>query len=256
MDTNIFSTFVQDDWQIAPTVKVLYGLRYDLYQYPAGLADAPLTQTQAFNIDKNNFGPRVGVAWSVDAEDGAARQHRHHVRPADSRRLRAGAAAERIAEGAGLHASAGTAAGAPAFPSTASSTGTLADAVAVGGRSGLSVVAHTWQTNVQLERSFGRDFTASVGFMYANGDQPAGRHRRQPDQPDRHARRRPADLQPHGERGDARSIRGSTTSTRCSRSATRRSRSMTLQVSKRFAQGADLQRAVLARQGHSTTRRC
>ena len=65
MDTNIFSTFVQDDWQIAPTVKVLYGLRYDLYQYPEGLADAPLAQTHEFNIDKNNFGPRAGVAWSV-----------------------------------------------------------------------------------------------------------------------------------------------------------------------------------------------
>ena len=38
MDTSIYSTFVQDDWQIAPTVKVLYGVRYDLYQYPDGLA--------------------------------------------------------------------------------------------------------------------------------------------------------------------------------------------------------------------------
>ena len=31
-------------------------------------------------------------------------------------------------------------------------------------------VARTLQTNIQLERSFGRDFTASVGFIYANGD--------------------------------------------------------------------------------------
>src|SRR5206468_4910673 len=66
MSTNVFSTFVQDDWQIAPDVKVLYGIRYDLYKYPAGIADAPLVQTREFNIDKNNIGPRVGVAWSVD----------------------------------------------------------------------------------------------------------------------------------------------------------------------------------------------
>ncbi len=66
MTTDVFSLFVQDDWQIAPTVKMLYGVRYDLYKYPAGIADAPLAQTHEFNTDKNNFGPRVGVAWSID----------------------------------------------------------------------------------------------------------------------------------------------------------------------------------------------
>src|SRR4051812_319659 len=65
MDTKIYSTFVQDDWQLTHSVKLLYGLRYDLYQYPEGLANAPLAQTREFNIDKNNFGPRVGVAWAA-----------------------------------------------------------------------------------------------------------------------------------------------------------------------------------------------
>ena len=82
-------------------------------------------------------------------------------------------------------------------------------------------VAHTWQTNVQVERALGRDFTASVGVMYAKGGQlpvvtdvnlinPIGTL---------------ADGRPiystTVERGDARSIRASTTSTKCSRSATR-----------------------------------
>src|SRR5471032_1877797 len=67
MSTNVFSTFVQDDWQIAPSVKILYGVRYDLYSYPAGIADAPLVSTHAFNIDKNNFGPRAGVAWAINS---------------------------------------------------------------------------------------------------------------------------------------------------------------------------------------------
>jgi outer membrane receptor protein involved in Fe transport len=65
MDTSVYSTFVQDDWQIAPAVKVLYGVRYDLYQYPDGLAGAPLLQTRQFNIDKNNVGPRAGAVWAV-----------------------------------------------------------------------------------------------------------------------------------------------------------------------------------------------
>src|SRR5438445_61244 len=68
MTTNVFSGFVQDDWQIAQAVKILYGVRYDLYKYPQGIADAPLIETHEFNIDKNNFGPRVGVAWSMDAQ--------------------------------------------------------------------------------------------------------------------------------------------------------------------------------------------
>ena len=32
-------------------------------------------------------------------------------------------------------------------------------------------VAHTWQSNAQVERAFGRDLTASIGVMYAKGDQ-------------------------------------------------------------------------------------
>src|SRR5262249_39771054 len=68
MSTDVFSTFVQDDWQIAPSVKILYGVRYDLYKYPTGIADAPLPQTHSFNIPTSNFAPRVGVAWSIDAQ--------------------------------------------------------------------------------------------------------------------------------------------------------------------------------------------
>ena len=33
------------------------------------------------------------------------------------------------------------------------------------------VVAHTWQSNAQLERAFGDDLTASIGLMYAKGSQ-------------------------------------------------------------------------------------
>jgi hypothetical protein len=62
-----------------------------------------------------------------------------------------------------------TSSGAPAFPTNAGS-GTLSQ------QSPWAVdpdfeVAHTWQANAQIERSFANDFTASVNVMYAKGSQ-------------------------------------------------------------------------------------
>ena len=39
--------------------KILYGLRYDLYQYPNGLSSAPLSQSRSFNVD--NQPPTVSL---------------------------------------------------------------------------------------------------------------------------------------------------------------------------------------------------
>jgi hypothetical protein len=167
MDTSIYSTFVQDDWQIAPTVKVLYGLRYDMYRYPQGLAGAPLAQTREFNIDKNNWGPRAGVAWAVS--------------PTTALRASVGIMYDQPILGgyeqalqlsgspkAPAYTFNGNAAGAPAFPASAG-TGTLAIQSPWAVSSDFRV-ARTKQANVQIEQAFGRDFTASVGFIYANGD--------------------------------------------------------------------------------------
>jgi hypothetical protein len=62
----------------------------------------------------------------------------------------------------------GSAAGAPAFPNSAG-TGTLPIQSPWAVSSDFQV-ARTKQANIQLEQAFGRDFTASVGFIYANGD--------------------------------------------------------------------------------------
>jgi hypothetical protein len=168
MATNLFSTFVQDDWQIGPSVKVLYGVRYDLYKYPAGIANAPLTQTQSFNTDRNNFGPRAGVAWSLDAQTVL----RGSVGIMYDQALLGGYEQALQISGsprAPAYTFNGTSAGAPAFPATVT-TGTLSQ------QSPWAVdqdfqVAHTWQANAQLERAFGSNFTASISGMYAKGSQ-------------------------------------------------------------------------------------
>ena len=168
MATNLFSAFVQDDWQVAPSVKVLYGVRYDLYKYPEGIANAPLAQTQSFNTDRNNFGPRIGAAWSLDPKTVL----RGSVGIMFDQALLGGYEQALQISGsprAPAYTFNGTSAGAPAFPSTVP-VGTLSQ------QSPWAVdqdfqVAHTWQTNAQLERAFGKDFTASISAMYAKGSQ-------------------------------------------------------------------------------------
>jgi hypothetical protein len=63
-----YGLFVQDDWQISPRVKLLAGVRYDLFDVPAARPFAPNAYSQDFRIDKNNFAPRAGVSWSVDQQ--------------------------------------------------------------------------------------------------------------------------------------------------------------------------------------------
>jgi hypothetical protein len=63
-----YGLFIQDDWQISPRVKLLAGVRYDLFDVPAARPFAPNPYSQDFRIDKNNFAPRAGVSWSVDRE--------------------------------------------------------------------------------------------------------------------------------------------------------------------------------------------
>ncbi len=168
MTTNVYSAFIQDEWAIGANVKVLYGMRYDLYKYPDGIASAPLPQTHAFNTDTNNFGPRVGVAWSLDPQTvlraSTGIMYDQPILGGYEQALQLSGAPR-----APIYTFSGTSPGAPAFPAGVT-TGTLSQ------QSPWAVdpdfqVAHTWQSNVQLERAFARDFTAFVGLMYAKGNQ-------------------------------------------------------------------------------------
>ena len=167
MSTNIYSTFVQDDWQIAPSVKILYGVRYDLYVYPQGIADAPLAQTHAFNTDKNNFGPRVGVAWSIDPQTvlrmSTGIMYDQPILGGYEQALQLSGSPR-----SPVYSFNGTSAGAPAFPNGAS-TGTLA-VQSPWAVDQAFVVGHTWQSNAQIERAFSHDMTLQAGFMYAKGN--------------------------------------------------------------------------------------
>ncbi len=67
---NDVAGFVEDSWKVKPNVTLNLGVRYDIQLIPAPPkpnTTTPLTTlyTSTINIDKNNFAPRIGVAWAM-----------------------------------------------------------------------------------------------------------------------------------------------------------------------------------------------
>jgi len=60
-----WNLFVQDDWKLTRRLKFNYGLRYDLYKIPKADSTSPFSASQKFNVDKNNFAPRLGVVYAL-----------------------------------------------------------------------------------------------------------------------------------------------------------------------------------------------
>jgi hypothetical protein len=81
-DTGEWAGYVEDHWRVRPGLTVEVGVRYEyellpLPQRPNGALDAVFGMrgaTSVFPEDRNNFGPRVGVAWEpLGAGRGVAR---------------------------------------------------------------------------------------------------------------------------------------------------------------------------------------
>jgi len=64
-NAKFWDVFAQDTWQARKNILINYGMRYDLYLAPPGLASAPFAYTQHFNTPKADFSPRLGISWQV-----------------------------------------------------------------------------------------------------------------------------------------------------------------------------------------------
>jgi hypothetical protein len=168
-NSNLYGIFVQDDWRIAPNVKVLYGVRYDLYDVPEANSAAPFEASRDFVIDKNNVAPRFGVVWTVGDD-------RRTVVRANSglmydQPLLAMYEQALTADGTNARAAARfqpTTPGAPAFPNVLSA-GSGAQPNSVNTVSQDFEVGRMWQNNVQVERQLGDKYAISVGTTYTRG---------------------------------------------------------------------------------------
>jgi hypothetical protein len=64
-----FAAFVQDKWRWNDRFTLSLGLRYDVEVLPITEVDNPLFEDPGdYPVDKNNFQPRVGVAYDIDGK--------------------------------------------------------------------------------------------------------------------------------------------------------------------------------------------
>ncbi len=64
-NSHFTSLFAQDSWKPRANLTFTYGLRYDLYVPPQANADSPFEFSRSFRVDRNNFAPRIGLAWGL-----------------------------------------------------------------------------------------------------------------------------------------------------------------------------------------------
>ena len=171
-DSAYYGFFAQDDWQIAPQVKLLYGIRYDVFDIPQARPFAANPYSQDFTIDKNNFAPRVGLSWSVDSaaktvvrastglmyEPPLLDVYDHAI----------------LSNGDPASFSVtvpGNSAGAPPFPTSLANV----PATFVLPRQSVTAVdpefrsQSAWLSNVQVERAIGNDMSVSIGYVSSIG---------------------------------------------------------------------------------------
>jgi hypothetical protein len=167
--TNMWAFFVQDDWRLSPDLKLLYGLRYDVYAPPDGVQNALVESSRAFDTDPDNWQPRAGFVWTLGADRRTVL--RGNTGLMYDQPINAIYEQAIVNDGSTRRGSATlqpTQPGAPLFPNVLSA-GTAAASNTAWTLDPDFQVARMWQSNVQLERAIGDVYAAAVGVSYTRG---------------------------------------------------------------------------------------
>ena len=171
-NSTFLSLFVQDDLRVSDRLKVLFGLRYDLFKIPDARPFAANPASSDFKVDKNNFAPRAGFSWTLDSSARTVLRASSGIMYEPPLINFYEDAIQRNGDPRTLTATLNpTSLGSPAFPAT------LSDLPPGFTRPLQSIVAmdpdfstqYTILSNVQLERALTNDFSVSVGYVNSLG---------------------------------------------------------------------------------------
>jgi hypothetical protein len=164
--------FIQDDYRISASFKLLFGIRYDLFDVPDARPFAANPLSQSFKVDKNNFAPRVGFSWSLDdAAKTVVRASTGIMYEPPLLNLYEDAIQRNGDPRSPAINLNPTSTGAPGFPATLSN---LPPGFTLPLQSIVQVAADfdsQWalMTNVQIERALTNDLSASLGYVNSLG---------------------------------------------------------------------------------------
>jgi hypothetical protein len=168
-DTTQQGFYVQDDWRMSPDFKILYGVRYDMYGPPEGVANAPVATSREFPRSTGNVAPRFGAVWTLGESKRSVLRFNTGLMYDQT----INAVYEQALQNDGTNARASatftpTTPGAPAFPNVisagAGATPNLAWTVDPDFK-----VARSWQNNVQFEQQVGDRYAVAIGAAFVKG---------------------------------------------------------------------------------------
>lgn len=168
-----YGLFVQDDWQVSSRLKVLYGVRYDVFDVPAARPFAANTYSSDFAIDKNNFGPRVGLSWAADqsartvVRASVGLMYEPPLLDFYDNAILGNGDPKSYNVGPVLS----TATGAPAFPASLATPppGFVLPKQSINAVDPGFRTQSAWLSNVQIQRALGDDVAVTIGYVNSIG---------------------------------------------------------------------------------------
>lgn len=168
-NTAQYGVYVQDDWRVTPDLKILYGIRYDLYGTPEASADAPVITSREFAPSKSNVAPRFGAVWTLGDRKRSVVRFNSGLMYDQA----INAVYEQALQNDGTNARASgtftpTTPGAPAFPAVLSAGSGAAPNTAWTVDPDFKT-ARSWQNNVQFEQAMGDHYAVGIGASFVKG---------------------------------------------------------------------------------------